>query len=129
MANIHEFIEALPRKYNTVVGERGTNISGGERQRISIARAILRNAPILLMDEPTSAVDMMTEKLIQEAINKVSAGRTVIIIAHRLSTIQSADNIYVLSNGKVIENGTHEQLLENNGYYSLLYAKEKLAIS
>jgi len=129
MANINEFIEALPEKYNTVVGERGTKISGGERQRISIARAILKNAPILLMDEPTSAVDMMTEKLIQEAIDRVSAQRTVIIIAHRLSTIESADNIYVLSEGKVIENGTHEQLLEDNGHYASLYMKEKLAVS
>ena len=129
MANINEFIEALPEKYNTVVGERGAKISGGERQRISIARAILKNAPILLMDEPTSAVDMMTEKLIQEAIDRVSAQRTVIIIAHRLSTIESADNIYVLSEGKVIENGTHEQLLEDNGHYASLYMKEKLAVS
>jgi ABC-type multidrug transport system fused ATPase/permease subunit len=129
MANINEFIEALPEKYNTVVGERGAKISGGERQRISIARAILKNAPILLMDEPTSAVDMMTEKLIQEAIDRVSAQRTVIIIAHRLSTIESADNIYVLNEGKVIENGTHEQLLEDNGYYASLYMKEKLAVS
>lgn len=128
MANIHEFIEALPEKYNTVVGERGAKISGGERQRISIARAILKNTPILLMDEPTSAVDVTTEKLIQEAINRVSAQRTVIIIAHRLSTIENADSIYVLDDGKVIENGTHEQLLENNGYYSSLYMKEKLAV-
>lgn len=129
MANIHKFIEALPEKYNTVVGERGVKISGGERQRISIARAILKNSPILLMDEPTSAVDVTTEKLIQEAINRVSVGRTVIIIAHRLSTIENADSIYVLSNGMVIENGTHEQLLKNNGYYSSLYMKEKLAVS
>ena len=129
MANIHEFIEALPEKYNTVVGERGAKVSGGERQRISIARAILKKSPILLMDEPTSAVDVTTEKLIQEAIHRVSDGRTVIIIAHRLSTIESADSIYVLSNGEVIENGTHEQLIKNNGYYSSLYMKEKLVVS
>lgn len=129
MANIHEFIEALPEKYNTVVGERGVKISGGERQRISIARAILKNSPILLMDEPTSAVDVATEKLIQEAINRISANRTVIIIAHRLSTIEGADSIYVLSNGKVVEKGTHEELLNKNGDYAALYMKEKCVAS
>ncbi len=123
-ANIHAFIMTLPQGYDTLVGERGARLSGGQRQRISIARAILKNAPILLMDEPTSAVDVETEQLIQDAMRKVSEGRTVITIAHRLSTIQDADLIYVFEKGHIVESGTHKILMEKNGAYCALYQKE-----
>ena len=121
MANIHDFISQLPHGYQTMVGERGIKLSGGEKQRISIARAFLKAAPILLLDEPTSAVDIETEKLIQEAIDRVSKGRTVIIIAHRLSTIEQADHILVMHEGKVVEQGNHHSLLEQAGIYASLY--------
>lgn len=125
-ANIHEFIENLPEKYNTLVGERGVRLSGGERQRISIARAFLKNAPILLLDEPTSAIDVETESLIKDAIDKISQNKTVIIIAHRLSTIENADKICVFDNGRIVESGTHEELLQKQGVYSELYSCEKI---
>lgn len=123
-AKIHDFIMTLSQGYNTIVGERGVLLSGGERQRISIARAILKEAPILLLDESTSAVDVETEKLIQEAVEKLSQNRTSIIIAHRLSTIKDADEIMVLKEGRIVEFGTHDQLLTQNGVYSNLYGKE-----
>lgn len=124
MANIHKFIEKLPEGYETMTGERGVKLSGGECQRISIARAILKNAPILLMDEPTSSVDVATEKMIQEAIENISRQKTVIIIAHRLSTIQNADQILVFENGKLAEQGNHKELLLKNGKYADLYCNE-----
>jgi len=124
-ANIHDFIVSLPEKYETLVGERGVRLSGGERQRISIARAFLKNAPILLLDEPTSAIDVQTEGLIQGAIDKISENKTVIIIAHRLSTIEKADKICVFDNKKIVEYGTHDELLEQSGVYSELYSCEK----
>ncbi len=124
-ANIHDFIMKLPDGYDTMVGERGVRLSGGERQRISIARAFLKDAPILLLDEPTASIDEETEKQIQKAIHKISDGRTVLTIAHRLSTIQSADRIYVIDHGRVAEEGTHEELLEKNGIYGGLYGKEE----
>ncbi|MBQ4284297.1 MAG: ATP-binding cassette domain-containing protein, partial [Lachnospira sp.] len=102
-ANIHDFIMKLPQGYDTMVGERGVRLSGGERQRISIARAFLKDAPILLLDEPTSAIDVGTEKLIQEAIDRISINKTVIVIAHRLNTVAGADRIYVLENGLIRE--------------------------
>lgn len=123
-ANIHEFIMSLPNGYDTLVGERGVRLSGGERQRISIARAFLKNAPILLLDEPTASVDEETEAEIKEAIKRISRGRTVITIAHRLSTIQNADRILVIQNGKVAEEGCHRQLLAKEGIYGGLYGKE-----
>lgn len=123
-ARIHDFVMGLPEKYDTVVGERGILLSGGERQRISIARAFLKNAPILLLDEPTSAVDVETEKLIQEAIDGLSKSRTCITIAHRLSTIQNVDTIMVLKDGVVAESGTHEQLLAKDGVYAAMYGRE-----
>ena len=121
-AQIHDFIMTLPQGYQTVTGERGAILSGGQKQRISIARAILKNAPILLLDEPTSAVDVETEELIQKALENVMKGRTCITIAHRLSTIQNADCIYVMSGGKIVEHGTHAALLDANGVYAKLYA-------
>jgi ABC-type multidrug transport system fused ATPase/permease subunit len=121
LANIHDFIMSLPEQYDTLAGERGARLSGGERQRISIARAFLKNAPILLLDEPTSAIDVGTENLIKEAIERISKGRTVITIAHRLSTIEDADTIMVLSNGLVAESGTNEELLARKGIYYHLY--------
>lgn len=123
-ANIHDFIMGLPDGYDTVVGERGVRLSGGERQRISIARAFLKDAPILLLDEPTAAVDAGTEGLLQEALDRISEGKTVLIIAHRLSTIRNADRIYVVERGRVAETGTHEELLQLNGIYAGMYGKE-----
>ena len=123
-AGIHDFIMSLPEGYDTQVGERGILLSGGERQRISIARAFLKNAPILLMDEPTSAVDVETEGLIQEAMERLSAGKTCVIIAHRLSTVRHADEILVLKDGAIAESGTHEKLIKQGGLYAAMYGKE-----
>lgn len=122
MANIHDFIMKLPQGYETMTGERGVKLSGGECQRISIARAILKNAPI--QDEPTSSVDVTTEQMIQGAIDNISKQKTVIIIAHRLSTIQNADTILVFDNGKLAEQGNHQDLLQKKGKYADLYRNE-----
>lgn len=124
-AGIHDFIMSLPKQYDTEVGERGIRLSGGERQRISIARAFLKNAPILLMDEPTSAVDVETEKTIQEAMERLSAGRTCVIIAHRLSTVRHANEIFVLKDGRIAESGTHESLMKQSGIYTAMYGREE----
>lgn len=126
-ANIHDFIVSLPEGYDTLVGERGIRLSGGQRQRISIARAFLKDAPIILLDEPTSAVDVNTENEIQEAIARIANGKTVIVIAHRLSTIKDADCIYVVNNGTIAESGSHQELLALNGVYANLYGKEVTA--
>lgn len=123
-ANIHDFIQSLPEGYDTPVGERGIKLSGGERQRISIARAFLKDAPIILLDEPTSAIDTDTESEIQEAITRIAKGKTVIVIAHRLSTIKDANCIYVLNDGKIVEYGPHVELLKQKGAYANLYGKE-----
>lgn len=121
MAHAHEFIKKLPKGYETIVGERGVKLSGGQRQRVAIARAILKDAPILVLDEATSALDSQSEKLIQDALAKLMQGRTVIVVAHRLSTIQKMDEIIVLDSGKIIEHGSHKQLLRQGGTYATLW--------
>ena len=120
MANAHEFISALPEGYDTLVGPRGTKLSGGQRQRIAIARAILANPRILLLDEATSALDSESERLVNEALERLMAGRTSLVIAHRLSTVRHADKILVFNHGKIVESGTHEELLTLGGTYKLL---------
>ncbi|MDO4742261.1 MAG: ATP-binding cassette domain-containing protein, partial [Candidatus Saccharibacteria bacterium] len=124
LANADSFINQLPEKYDTLVGERGVKLSGGQRQRIAIARAILKDAPILVLDEATSALDSESEALIQEALNNLMHGRTSIVVAHRLSTIAGLDRIVVLDNGKIIEQGTHHELLARNGEYANLWSRQ-----
>lgn len=121
VANAHEFIMQLPEQYDTNIGDGGGKLSGGQRQRLSIARAVLKNPPILILDEATSALDTESEKLVQDALNKLMANRTSIVIAHRLSTIQNANRIFVIEKGKMLEQGTHSELIEKNGTYQKLY--------
>ncbi len=124
MANVHEFSEKFPEKLNTIVGDRGVQLSGGQKQRIAIARAILKNPSILILDEATSSLDNNTEKLVQEALEKVLKDRTSIVIAHRLSSVIKANNIVVLDKGKIVESGTHNKLMSNQGRYFQLYTNQ-----
>jgi ATP-binding cassette, subfamily B, bacterial len=124
-AQVHELIASLPEGYDTLVGERGYRFSGGEKQRIAIARTVLRNPPVLVLDEATSALDNETERAVQEALDDLSAGRTTIVIAHRLSTIRDADQIVVLSGGEIVERGTHEELIDARGAYERLSTRER----
>jgi subfamily B ATP-binding cassette protein MsbA len=121
LANATEFIAQLPNGFDTEIGENGTRLSGGQKQRLAIARAILKNAPILVLDEATSALDNQSEKLVQEALDRLMQNRTTVVIAHRLSTIQHADKIVVMEQGQIVEVGKHEDLLAKNGVYSNLY--------
>jgi subfamily B ATP-binding cassette protein MsbA len=125
-AHAHEFITEFPDGYGTVVGERGTQLSGGQRQRIAIARALLRNPPILILDEATSALDSESERLVQSALDRLLAGRTVFVIAHRLSTVQRADQILVLERGEIVQRGKHEELIrEAGGLYAHLSSLQR----
>ncbi len=128
IANIHDYIESLPDGYETFVGERGVKLSGGQRQRIAIARAILKNAPILVLDEATSALDTQTEQLIQMSLERLlhNSNTTVIAIAHRLSTIKHMDRIIVLEKGRIIAQGSHEMLLKTSDLYQSLWEMQKV---
>jgi ATP-binding cassette subfamily B protein len=123
-AHIHEFIEKLPDGYDTIVGERGLKLSGGEKQRVAIARTLLKNPAILIFDEATSALDSRTERVIQAELEAISSERTTLVIAHRLSTIVGADQIIVLDHGRIVERGTHDSLLAANGAYAQLWAMQ-----
>ena len=120
-ANAHDFIMRLPEQYETELGERGAQLSGGERQRIAVARAFLKDAPILILDEPTSSIDSKTEAVILDALDRLMVGRTTFMIAHRLSTIRQADLILVLDHGRLVEQGTHDELLRRGGLYKQLH--------
>ena len=120
-ANIHDYVMTLEKGYDTEVGERGVKLSGGQKQRIAIARAFLKNPPILILDEATSALDNMTEMQIQQSLLELSKGRTTIVVAHRLSTVKKADEILVVTDGKITERGNHDQLVEQGGLYAELY--------
>jgi ATP-binding cassette subfamily B protein len=121
LANAHEFIEKMPQGYDTIVGERGVTLSGGQRQRIAIARAVIRNSPILILDEPSSGLDAGSEKLVFEALDRLMEGKTCIVIAHRLATIGSADVIFVVKDGTIVESGKQEELLRAGGLYAQLH--------
>ena len=123
-ASIHELIISLPDGYGTMIGERGMRLSGGERQRIALARAFLRNSPVLILDEATSSLDRRNEIEIQKSLRKLSEGKTCLIIAHRLATIQAADQIIILEQGKIKEKGTHDELLRDSETYRLLMGSQ-----
>ncbi len=126
-ARCHDFIMELPQGYDTVIGEGGSSLSGGEKQRISVARAILKNAPVVILDEATASVDPENEHYIQEAISALARGKTVIIIAHRLATIQNVDQILVVSEGQIVQKGRHEELVEQEGVYRRFLAIRQAA--
>jgi subfamily B ATP-binding cassette protein MsbA len=121
LANASEFIERMPQGYDTMIGERGVTLSGGQRQRIAIARAIIRNSPILILDEPSSGLDAASEELVFEALSRLTQNKTTIVIAHRLTTVRRADMIFVLEDGRVVESGAHRELLARGGLYAHLH--------
>jgi subfamily B ATP-binding cassette protein MsbA len=123
-ANLHDFVEDLPDGLDTEVGENASMLSGGQRQRLAIARALIKNAPILILDEATSALDNESERQVQASLERLMAGRTTLVIAHRLSTVQKADKIVVLDGGKIIEQGRHDELLAQGGVYASLYSMQ-----
>ena len=123
-ANIHDYIMSLEQGYDTQIGERGVRLSGGQKQRLSIARVFLKNPPILILDEATSALDNTTEILIQQALDELCRGRTTLVVAHRLSTIKNADEIAVIAEGRIIEQGSHDALIAQNGMYAKLYKQQ-----
>eukprot|EP00638_Chattonella_subsalsa_P007545 CAMPEP_0117760896 /NCGR_PEP_ID=MMETSP0947-20121206/16919_1 /TAXON_ID=44440 /ORGANISM="Chattonella subsalsa, Strain CCMP2191" /LENGTH=645 /DNA_ID=CAMNT_0005581707 /DNA_START=246 /DNA_END=2183 /DNA_ORIENTATION=+ len=125
-ANIHNFITSLPEGYNTVVGEGGGSLSGGQKQRVAIARALVRDPQVLLLDEPTSALDTESEEIVQQALDKASQGRTVVLVAHRIATVKNADKIIVVQGGKIVETGTHTQLLSKQGQYASLVSRQRV---
>ena len=127
LANAHEFIMSFPDQYETQVGDRGTQLSGGQKQRIAIARALIKNPRILLLDEATSALDNKSEAVVQEALDRASAGRTTIVIAHRLSTIERADHIVVLEHGRILEEGNHQELMLKQAAYYAMVQNQQLA--
>ena len=127
IANAHEFVEKLENKYNENIGDGGQKLSGGQKQRISIARAILKNPDIMILDEATSALDAESEKLVQEALNKIMKTQTSIVIAHRLATIKNADTIIVMENGKILEQGSHQELIKLKGHYNKLVELQTFA--
>jgi len=130
LASAHEFIEALPKGYETLVGERGVKLSGGERQRVAIARAFLADSPVLIFDEATSSLDSESEQLIQRAMERLMVGRTTIVIAHRLSTVRSLDRLLVFEKGTIAEEGTHEALVNREGgIYRRLFEKQALELT
>jgi subfamily B ATP-binding cassette protein MsbA len=126
LAAADDFIRGMPQGYDTLIGPNGVRLSGGQRQRIAIARAMLKNAPILLLDEATSALDAESERSVQKALDTLRKGRTTLVVAHRLSTIVNADIIHVLEHGRIVESGTHGQLLSRGGRYFQLYAQRDL---
>jgi ATP-binding cassette, subfamily B, bacterial MsbA len=126
VANAHQFIIQKEHGYQTNIGDRGSKLSGGERQRVTIARAVLKNPPILILDEATSSLDTESERLVQDAINNMMQNRTCVVIAHRLSTIRHADEIIVLQKGAIVERGTHEYLVSQNGFYKKLVDMQEI---
>ena len=129
LANAHDFIMRLPKDYGTLVGERGVKLSGGERQRVALARAFLADAPVLILDEATSSLDSESELLIQQAMERLMAGRTTLVIAHRLSTVKALDRLLVFSKGRIVEEGDHAALIRHDGIYRRLFDRQALELT